>query len=154
MDHLWHASSYGGGEDCCEHWEACPSAPPQEGDACDFCDAPTACSYPGTCGGAAASCGTDGKWHVAIGDCPPPPVDACSGNGTQTACEGDSGCRWLTPGCSPNGLTVTGCFLINACSPATCQPGTTCQTVSYDPCFGKSCDACGADTTVCLQSAL
>ncbi len=147
-DHLWHRSSSG------DDGGTCPEVQPQEGESCAICYTSLSCDYPGSCGGAYASCGPDGLWHVATGDCPPPPVDYCTFNDKQASCETDPGCRWLTPGCNPSGLTLTGCFQASECSPDSCMPGTTCQKVTYDPCFGKGCDACGAETSVCLQSAL
>jgi len=153
-DHFWHSLSTGGGEDCCSYGGVCPAVQPQEGDYCDPCNTQLTCDYPGTCGGAFASCGPDGLWHIAISDCPPPPTDYCNVNGNQSACETDPGCRWLTPGCDPTGVSITGCFTTDECTSTSCAPGLMCQSVVYNPCFGKNCDACGAHTTVCLQYAL
>jgi hypothetical protein len=154
-DHLWHTLSASPNDCCAPGSGVCPTAPPQEGAFCDACNGATNCNYPGTCGGVYASCAPEGVWHLAIGDCPPPPpLDYCMNYGSQTGCETDPGCRWLTPGCNPTGLTLTGCFSAVECTGASCGPGSGCQQVSYNPCFGKNCDACGADTLVCIPYVL
>jgi hypothetical protein len=149
-DHLWHSSS--GGDTCCSLDGPCPASEPADGSPCDPCSGPPSCNYPGTCGGDVAICGSEGQWHIGIGECPPPPPpDYCTSNNTQSACETDPECRWLTPGCGPETpLWSAGCFTKTDCAPDSCDPSQICQTFSYDPCFEKGCDACGADAHICV----
>lgn len=152
-DHHWFSSgsTTGGGDDCCPLNGTCPATMPHEGDDCDACYGPPACSYPSTCGGDYASCGPDAKWHIAYGDCPPPPPpDFCGSQSTQGACEMDAGCRWMTPGCGENPPWVAGCFQNTDCTPGDCAPGGSCQMVTYNPCLDKNCDACGAPAYLCI----
>ncbi len=152
-DHRWQTVYYDGGDcwDPCEGFYECPATPPAEGSACEpSCPGTSACNYPDGCGGTYATCGDDGQWHLAIGDCPPPPVDPCSAYGAQTDCEA-SGCRWLVPGCGDPPLPQAGCYAPTDCTPADCaSPYFTCQEVVYDPCYGQACNACGASAFLCL----
>lgn len=159
-DHHWHFSNggYSDGENCCPHDGACPASLPSAGSLCDKCFGPPSCSYPSVCGGdyaTKASCESgitpEGLWHISIGDCPPPPPpDFCTNLGTQGACEMDAGCRWLTPGCGDTPILGAGCHTINDCGPGTCGPTEICQEFSYNPCFNKGCDACGAPASLCV----
>jgi hypothetical protein len=125
----------------------------QEGDVCAVVG--DACGEgDGPCGeGFSSTCGEDHHWHIAsIGgdDCPPPVSDYCISNGTQATCETDPACRWLTPGCGDFPLAAPGCFTTTDCNAAGCEPGTMCTQVSFNPCFGQNCDACGAETALCF----
>jgi hypothetical protein len=152
-DHHWHFPDHVGGEGCCPHSAACPASLPAEGDPCDPCVGAQSCGYPSTCGqNNTAICQPEGAWHLfAFGDCPPPPPpDYCTNNADQSTCETDPACRWLTPGCGETPLLSAGCFTNSDCAPGSCDPSQTCQTFSYDPCFGKGCDACGAPASLCI----
>jgi hypothetical protein len=151
-DHHWHLAAISStGDNCCFHDGACPIVLPNDGETCDLCHGATACAYPSACGEDHAFCGDDGKWHVPIGECPPPPPpDFCTSNVDQGACEMDASCRWLTPGCGDIPLWAPGCFTISDCGPGNCGPSQICQTFSYNPCFNKGCDACGAPASLCV----
>ena len=148
-DHRWHTGYYEGAN-CCPEWAQCPATEPYEGEACDPCYDATDCSYEGFCGGSYASCGQDGVWHVAVSDCPPPPIDPCAELGTQADCEA-TGCRWLIPGCGEPALPNAGCFAPTDCTPGDCySPYSSCQEVVIDPCWDKACAACGMTVSLCL----
>lgn len=75
---------------------------------------------------------------------------------TEAACGTDSGCRWLTPGCGMNPLAAAGCFPVADCVDDTSctTAGQTCQELSYNPCYMKACDACGASAKVCAPAPM
>ena len=81
-----------------------------------------------------------------------PTCGQCATLTTEAACVTDAACRWLTPGCDMPVLPMAGCFPAADCAgDADCTTaGQTCQQVSYNPCYGKKCDACGAPVSVCL----
>jgi hypothetical protein len=154
-DHHWHGGAVGGGSggpggNCCEGSGVCPAAIPNDGDACDPCLTGSTCNYGGGCGNTTAAC--NGVWKVDLGECPPPPPpDACEQHTTDSACDADASCRWLAPGCGMSPIPAAGCFSATNCAGA-CAPGYACQTVSYNPCYGKKCDACGAEASVCMPA--
>ncbi|MEP7121458.1 MAG: hypothetical protein ABJE95_11130 [Byssovorax sp.] len=150
-DHHWHSSVAEGGGPCCDPSGVCPAEQPTQGQPCSPCPGEPACSYSSGCGQNFASCDPDGTWHIIFGDCPPPPPpDNCTNLGNQGACETDPSCRWLTPGCGDVPIGAPGCFTIKDCGPGTCGPSEICQTFSYNPCFNKGCDACGAPAQLCV----
>jgi hypothetical protein len=154
QDHLWHISTEGG--EFCPEKGSCPSAQPTEGGFCDPGSTRPWCPYLGPCGNTIATCEGVGSWHLE-GGCPPPPPplpppSPCPMNSAQAPCETDPDCRWLTPGCGPSPLSAAGCFPIAPCDPAGCQPGMTCQTMSFNPCFEKACGACNDYAYVCAPS--
>jgi hypothetical protein len=150
-DHHWQTSYPGGGDDCCPLTGTCPATLPVDGQPCDPCYGAPSCGYPGTCGGDLATCGADAVWHVGIGVCPPPPPpDYCNSMTTEGACAMNADCRWLTPGCGNTPLPGAGCFTVADCGPGTCGPSQICQDFSYNPCFNKGCDACGATASICV----
>lgn len=156
-DHHWHPSvaggGTGGGGGCCDPGGACPPMLPTDGQPCSPCPVTETCSYPGPCGGDIATCSPQGTWQVGIGVCPPPPPpDYCLTLGNQSSCESDPSCRWLTPGCGDVPIAAPGCFTINDCGPGTCGPSEICQKFTYNPCFNKGCDACGAPAQLCVGS--
>lgn len=71
---------------------------------------------------------------------------------TESGCATDAACRWLTPGCDMPALPMAGCFPVADCTgDMDCTTsGQTCQQVSYDPCHNSTCNACGAQASVCL----
>lgn len=133
----------------------CPEAPPIAGGDCsDWLEAYW-CSYevPSACGPLAmhAYCDYVGgawQWQADLIDtCP----TGCEGLSDPAGCEASADCRWLAPSCDdgPNS-GISGCFDATPCSAESCDEGQSCATVSYDPCWNQSCEACAADTTVCL----
>jgi len=81
-----------------------------------------------------------------------PTCGQCATLTTEAACTTDAACRWLTPGCGMPALPMTGCFSAADCTgDMDCTTaGQTCQPVSYNPCYGKKCDACDAPVSLCL----
>ena len=80
-----------------------------------------------------------------------PPSRPCGAYPDAATCGADRGCTWLAPGCGAVPLPAPGCFSLTPCNvDLDCAAGTTCQTVTYNPCAGLPCDACGADVNVCL----
>jgi hypothetical protein len=71
-------------------------------------------------------------------------------------CAATSACVLLHPGCTRRAPT----FTTAACFPARsrcgsdddCPAGRRCQQVSIDPCFERSCEACGQATALCLPA--
>lgn len=64
--------------------------------------------------------------------------------------------RWLVPGCS-EGLTpdfTAGCYVPCEEPGALCDDGSTCTTVTENPCLCPTgidcCEACGGQVAVCL----
>ncbi len=85
-----------------------------------------------------------------------PSCGQCATLTTEGACSTDSACRWLTPGCSMSPLPMAGCFPAADCVTDTdcTTAGQTCQEFSYNPCYNKNCDACGASAKVCASPAV
>lgn len=82
-----------------------------------------------------------------------PTCGQCSTLTTESTCATDAACRWLTPGCGMPALSMAGCFPVADCTDDTncTTAGQTCQEISYNPCYNKACDACGAQAKVCLD---
>jgi hypothetical protein len=81
-----------------------------------------------------------------------PSCGQCATLTTESGCTTDAACRWLTPGCDMPAVPMAGCFPVQDCAAdmPCATAGQTCQQVSYDPCYNKPCDACGAQASVCL----
>jgi hypothetical protein len=135
----------------------CPAELPEQGAACD-----TGWDGPYTCDGyidpfcgldVSATCQNDGTWLVDQIACNPPPPDYCQTIDDVESCESSAGCVWHEPGCAEGDEeTVQGCFSEFACSPGTCGLDETCTTVLIDPCWDSLCNACAAETNVCLPN--
>ncbi len=83
-------------------------------------------------------------------------VLACGGAGECEAespedCVRDDACAWREPGCAAAELTIEeGCYPIAPCLADSCEEGLVCASKSYNPCADGTCDACGAQTNVCV----
>lgn len=118
-----------------------------------FCAMPgNSCDLHQECSAFTTTCSGEHVWVTtnyvgSVGGYPCP----CAKMADEASCEATSGCRWLWPGCDMPSLPAAGCYPTAHCKPGWCvDPGTTCQTVSHDPCHGKSCDSCGASVSLCL----
>jgi hypothetical protein len=118
------------------------------------CNGTTGCSWFYTnCGGPdAGECFSNKEAPPPIQKCVLPPCEYRAQNPTDCTINGD--CRWLTPGCTTEDQTpvAQGCYPLESCDGSTCSPGQACLRVVYDPCAGSNCDACGAETQVCMQA--
>jgi len=136
--------------------QVCPPDAPVVGTDCSDWPEATFCSYsaPTICGTTGVDVGCESsteRWLSFSGSstC----GEGCGDYVDEVGCAADGACRWLVPGCgpSPNPLSTAGCFPAAPCTPSTCGAGASCETVTYDPCTHLDCNACGAETTVCIQ---
>ncbi len=138
----------------------CPEALPTEGDPCPadfgtpedcFYQVDTACGpteIEATC--VQASPDASSVWQHVVPPCDPQVPD-CDGYESDALCQADISCRWLVPGCAdPPSEFPSGCYPAADCDSYSCDANTTCQLVVADPCFGKKCDACAGDASLCL----
>ncbi|MCA9619343.1 MAG: hypothetical protein KC731_09975 [Myxococcales bacterium] len=137
-----------------------PPCPPPDaivaGELCDpgpleICPADLPFCPPGS---GQATC-QNGVWIVDGPDCNPPPPLPCESYLDATSCEADFACRWLVPGCTEPqpAFPEEGCFPKTPCvigPPDPCGGGSTCTQVIVDPCWNAGCDACYAETTICV----
>jgi hypothetical protein len=101
-------------------------------------------------------CGGNDNNFNTLADCERacPPANPCSALGDLGACEADAGCDWLAPACAEDSIPVAGCHDALPCIDDTaCPEGTTCQSVSVDPCIDQPCNACAAPRNACLPPA-
>jgi hypothetical protein len=132
----------------CQPEPECPDEMPIDGSDCSGWYDAYACRYQvdTACGTKMAWGHCDGViWHFELDEsCP-----TCGELQDSAACEADPACRWLEPGCGEPALSQAGCFPLEDCTDA-CGEGQTCTTVWTNPCWNSLCDACGAETNVCL----
>lgn len=68
-----------------------------------------------------------------------------------------SGKQWFTPGCGGGPVIEPGCY--TRCDSDACAAGEVCTTVTTNPCGETedgqvlACDACGAETKLCLPAS-
>jgi hypothetical protein len=152
-DHTWAVAYSDGGDDCC-HGECgcdphyCPESLPLEGESCITCpDNPCEYEVDTACGAqkATASCGEDYAWHVTA-----PAGCDCGVHSTPEACEGETSCRFLSPGCDAPSLDKGGCFPKADCSDEMpCSEGKFCTPVNANICTFDPCVTCMA-VSLCL----
>jgi hypothetical protein len=142
----------------CQPEPICPDTAPVVGTSCDGWSEAYYCDYSveTACGSAQIGvyCGYDGVgsvWESSYSEelmC----EQGCTAYGSEVGCAATEDCRWLVPGCDEgtNALTEAGCFPADECQATSCGAGQSCETVTYDPCHNASCNACGAETSVCL----
>jgi hypothetical protein len=134
----------------CSEPPPCPGQLPVAGTDCSEWYDSWGCTFTveTECGPAFASASCDGElWQVTVqSEC-----ESCATLSSAAACEGVEGCRWLAPGCGESAPVLEGCYPELPCTPDSCDEGETCSTVSYNPCLFEPCDACAADTDVCLS---
>ncbi len=141
----------------------CPATLPIKG---SNCDAPGTCviaDAPQPCGGtqdvtATCALASDGihLWSYEMWDCNGDPA-SCGDYTNPTVCAADTSCRYLAPGCGePDEPTfATACYNGFDCDDTSCPTGTTCTTVTSDPCLSfcsgcSVCGACGQQVKLCL----
>jgi hypothetical protein len=139
----------------------CPEAEPEPQSACDPLLEGRTCEYDSgfDCGpGSFAYTCEGGVWSdPMVPRCGLPP---CRDNADREECVAN-GCRWLEPGCGDEAtpaLPAAGCFELDPCAGSGCLfAEEVCSTVVVVPecAFEENgCDACGAQTSVCLPATL
>ena len=139
------------GYDDCEQFPDCPTELPLAGSDCSDWYNAYACDWQvdTPCGNQWVTGYCDGtNWVVD----PVPACGNCAQNTDAAICSIDPSCQWLEPGCGGPPLPQAGCFPADGCDSG-CTPGETCTTVVVNPCWNSLCDACGAETDVCLPGS-
>jgi hypothetical protein len=155
-----------------EYWEStcnpppaeCPAAAPIAGSECEY-QPDTIDGYPSYCPYTAQTpCGeaiVEGRcepneesiivWNVTVPACTATP-EQCQIYDLDIACAADAGCAWRAPGCETEGapLVEAGCYPSLDCTVEGCGTWGSCETVTYNPCYNSDCDACAAETSVCV----
>lgn len=138
--------------------QACPPEAPVVGTDCTAWPEASFCDYTATttCGPTSVSLACqatpEGPHWISFGGAGGACGEGCGGYLDEVGCAADDGCRWLVPGCAAgdNPLSAAGCFAMAPCTKGSCAMGQSCEPVTYDPCTHLDCQACGAETTVCL----
>lgn len=90
---------------------------------------------------------------LVAGACAPEqPTESTTTEGMSDCSAGES---YVAPGCGPPPEGVVevpaGCYSSCTSEGEECSEGGTCTRAFFDPCYMQPCDACGADTLLCVE---
>jgi hypothetical protein len=92
----------------------------------------------------------EGTWTWKVDS--PSTCAICKEYGSEAACAASTECQWLQEGCGDNPVQ-TGCYPKTGCEVSGCPTDdSVCVETSYNPCYNKLCDACGAPYFACLPA--
>ncbi len=143
------------GANFCQPEPICPSLLPSIGTACDDWADAYFCNFAVEtwCGpqDVIVSCVFEAQaWVWTLQQ--PATCEICKGYTEPGTCAVSAGCQWLTPGCGDQPIQE-GCYPKEGCDVNPCMTDDSiCAEVTFNPCAGSNCNACGASFFACLPS--
>lgn len=165
-DAAWVASPIG---TCNPPPAECPATAPEVGTLCNeepgtFDGYPSYCTYdvstpcgeqPAVLGCQQSPISLEYEWVIVEAPSCEAEPSQCQAYASSALCEADVGCSWRVPGCGDElgaPAVPTGCYPSADCEVSGCGDWGTCTNVTFDPCWNSLCDACGAETNVCIPN--